>query len=157
MGVFQIPNTSALLALQGNAAARANQEAEDAIRAFKAASEARSVTSPIDPVLEATDVITGLSITPTPPPLGATKQMRTYRIISNNARTMLGTIYLPAGRLVIDADKPVGDQSAYTVVVAQQVNLYEGPNLYLNANYDATSVPVPKGVGPVTGRLLLTQ
>ncbi len=83
--------------------------------------------------------------------------MRINRIISNNARTMLGTIYLPAGRLVIDADKPVADQSAYTVVVAQQVNLYEGPNLYLNANYDATSVPVPKGVGPISGKLLITQ
>jgi hypothetical protein len=51
----------------------------------------------------------------------------------------------------------VADQSAYTVIVAAQVNLYEGPNLYLNANYDATSVPVPKGVGPISGKLLLTQ
>ena len=50
-----------------------------------------------------------------------------------------------------------GDQSAYTVIVAQQVNLYQGPNLYLNANYGATSVPVPKGVGPVSGKLMLTQ
>jgi Flp pilus assembly protein TadG len=120
-------------------------------------SEQRSVSDPIDPVLEATDVISGNSIPPTPPPAGATKPMRTYRIISNNARTMLGTIYLPAGRLVIDADRPVADQSAYTVVVAQQVNLYQGPNLYLNANYDSTSVPVPKGVGPLSGKLLLSQ
>ena len=61
------------------------------------------------------------------------------------------------GRLVVDAKKPVADQSAYTVIVAAQINLYEGPNLVLNANYAATSVPVPKGVGPVGGRLLLTQ
>ncbi|GJE12237.1 hypothetical protein FOHLNKBM_3284 [Methylobacterium longum] len=58
---------------------------------------------------------------------------------------------------MIDSHKPVADQSAYTVVVAQQVNLYEGPNLYLNANYDATSVPVPKGVGPISGMVLMTQ
>ncbi len=83
--------------------------------------------------------------------------MRTYRIVSDNARKMLGTIYLPVGRVVIDASKPVADQSAYTVVVAQQVNLYEGPNLYLNASYGATSVPVPPGVGPVSGRLLLSK
>ena len=83
--------------------------------------------------------------------------MRLYRIVSDNARTMLGTIYLPAGRVVIDASRPVADQSAYTVIVAQQVNLYEGPNLVLNANYAGTSVPVPKGVGPVSGKLLLTQ
>ena len=98
-----------------------------------------------------------MSIPPTPAPLGQTKPMRIYRIISNNARLMLGTIYLPTGRLVIDATQPVADQSAYTVVVAQQVNLYEGPNLYLNANYDATSVPVPKGVGPLSGKILITQ
>ncbi len=43
------------------------------------------------------------------------------------------------------------------IVVAQQVNLYAGPNLYLNANYGQTSVPVPKGVGPISGKLLLSQ
>ncbi|AWN42905.1 TadE/TadG family type IV pilus assembly protein [Methylobacterium durans] len=120
-------------------------------------SEQRSVNSPLDPLLDVIDLIAGNSIPPTPPPLGLTKPLRTYRIISDNARTMLGTIYLPAGRLVIDASRPVADQSAYTVIVAQQVNLYEGPNLYLNANYDATSVPVPKGVGPLSGKLMLTQ
>ncbi|GJE44105.1 TadE/TadG family type IV pilus assembly protein [Methylobacterium soli] len=120
-------------------------------------SEERTVSVPLDPLLSLTDPLLELLIPPTPPPLGLTKPVRTYRIISDNARTMLGTIYLPAGRLVIDASRPVADQSAYTVVVAQQVNLYEGPNLYLNANYEATSVPVPKGVGPVSGRLMLTQ
>ncbi|SOR26824.1 conserved protein of unknown function [Methylorubrum extorquens] len=115
-----------------------------------------SVTLPIDPVL-AVDTLLGDIVTPTPPPLGASRPMRTYRIISDNTRTMLGTIYLPAGRLVIDSQRPVADLSAYTVVVAQQINLYEGPNLVLNANYGNTSVPVPKGVGPVSGRLLLSQ
>ena len=120
-------------------------------------SEERAVSSPVDPALDVLDEVTGLLIPATPPALGQTKPMRIYRIISDNARTMLGTIYLPSGRLVIDAKRPVADQSAYTVVVAQQVNLYEGPNLVLNANYDATSVPVPKGVGPLSGKLLLTQ
>ena len=118
--------------------------------------EERVVSDPVDPTQAVLgDVLS--PIVPTPPPLAATKPMRTYRIISDNARTMLGTLYLPAGRVVIDASKPVADQSAYTVIVAQQVNLYEGPNLYLNANYDATSVPVPKGVGPLSGKLLLSQ
>ena len=70
---------------------------------------------------------------------------------------MLGTIYLPAGRLVIDSQRPVADLSAYTVVVAQQINLYEGPNLYLNADYNRSSVPIPKGVGPISGRLIISQ
>ncbi|TXN04584.1 pilus assembly protein [Methylobacterium sp. WL103] len=119
-------------------------------------SEERTVTLPIDPVV-LLQALVGVLISPTPAPLSVTKLMRTYRIISDNARTMLGTIYLPSGRLVIDATKPVADQSAYTVIVARQINLYEGPNLVLNANYGATSVPVPKGVGPTSGRLLLTQ
>lgn len=128
--------------------------------------EERTVSDPIDPaaILAGLDQAVAPLLpsppsppSPTPPPLAATKPMRTYRIISDNARTMLGTLYLPAGRVVIDADKPVADQSAYTVIVAQQVNLYQGPNLYLNANYDATSVPVPKGVGPLSGKLLLSQ
>ncbi|BAU92404.1 hypothetical protein MPPM_3799 [Methylorubrum populi] len=115
-----------------------------------------SVTLPIDPAL-AVDSLLGDLITLTPPPLGASKPMRIYRIISDNARTMLGTIYLPAGRLVIDSKRPVADLSAYTVVVAQQINLYEGPNLYLNADYNRSSVPVPKGVGPISGRLVISQ
>ncbi|MEE7490623.1 TadE/TadG family type IV pilus assembly protein [Methylobacterium sp. UNC378MF] len=118
--------------------------------------EERVVSNPVDPTA-AVDQDPLAPTAPTPPPLGATRPMRTYRIISDDARTMLGTIYLPAGRVVIDAKKPVADQSAYTVIVAQQVNLYQGPNLYLNANYDSTSVPVPKGVGPISGKLLLTQ
>nr|WP_183573394.1 TadE/TadG family type IV pilus assembly protein [Methylorubrum rhodinum] len=120
-------------------------------------SEDSSVVLPIDPVA-LVDTLLGDVITPTPPPLVTpTQPMRIYRIISDNARTILGTIHLPHGRLVIDSSKPVADLSAYTVVVARQINLYEGPNLYLNANYSGTSVPVPKGVGPVSGRLLLSQ
>ena len=120
-------------------------------------SEQTFVGDPLDPATGVSDDLTGAPVPPTPAPLGQTSPMRIYRIISNNARTMLGTIYLPAGRLVIDADKPVADQSAYTVVVARQVNLYEGPNLYLNANYEGTSVPVPKGVGPLGGRVVLSE
>ena len=128
--------------------------------------EERTVSDPVDPAAILAGLVDQIATPllpgpppppPTPPPLAATKPMRTYRIISDNARTMLGTLYLPAGRVVIDADKPVADQSAYTVIVAQQVNLYQGPNLYLNANYDGTSVPVPKGVGPLSGKLLLSQ
>jgi hypothetical protein len=125
--------------------------------------EDRTVDKPVDPTVAVINLLNSLlsilvpAPTPTPAVLGQSGPMRTYRIISDNARTMLGTIYLPVGRIVIDAAKPVADQSAYTVIVAAQVNLYEGPNLYLNANYDATSVPVPKGVGPVPGKLLLTQ
>lgn len=107
--------------------------------------EQRAVSNPV-PV----PIVNGVTPPPPPPPGGA-RAMREYRIISDNARTMLGTIYLPAGRLIVDSSRPVADQSAYTVIVARQINLYEGPNLTLNANYGATSVPVPDGVGPKSG------
>ncbi len=107
--------------------------------------EERSVANPVPVPID-------VYVTPPPPPPpGPAPPMRQYRIISDNARTMLGTIYLPAGRLIIDSSRPVADQSAYTVIVARQINLYEGPNLTLNANYGATSVPVPDGVGLKSG------
>ena len=90
-------------------------------------------------------------------PPGGTLLAREYRIISDNARTLLGTIYLPQGRLIIDSSKPVADQSAYTVIVARMINLYDGPNLMLNAQYGATDIPVPKGVGPSSADTQLTQ
>ncbi|MCX7323418.1 MAG: pilus assembly protein TadG-related protein, partial [Hyphomicrobiales bacterium] len=38
-----------------------------------------------------------------------------HQIMSDDARTLLGTIYLPSGRLHVGANKPVADQSAYTI------------------------------------------
>lgn len=83
-----------------------------------------------------------------PPADRSNGRSRSYRIVSNNARMLLGTIYLPRGRLIVDADQPVGDMSAYTVIVAHRLELFEGPHLVLNSNYDATDIPVPRGVGP---------
>jgi Flp pilus assembly protein TadG len=78
-------------------------------------------------------------------------------ILSNNARRLVGTIYLPNSLLQIDAARPVADQSAYTVIVARQVRLFSGPNLVLNSNYNATDVPVPDGVGPLGANVSLVQ
>jgi len=93
---------------------------------------------------------------PKPAPGGVTG-LREYRIISDDARTLLGTIYLPVGRLIIDSKKAVADQSAYTVIIARMINLYDGPNLMLNARYGSSDVPVPTGVGPSSADTILTQ
>jgi Flp pilus assembly protein TadG len=85
------------------------------------------------------------------------KAPREHLILSDNARKLLGTIYMPHGRLIIDATKPVADQSAYTVLVVRQLDLYSGPNLVLNTNYGASDIPVPRGVGPYGGKVLLTN
>lgn len=78
-------------------------------------------------------------------------------INSDNARVLLGTIYLPVGELKIDAKRPVADQSAYTAIVARVLRLYSGPNLVLNTNYDQTSVPVPEGIKGVGQPIALVQ
>jgi Flp pilus assembly protein TadG len=113
--------------------------------------EDRTVSAPVPAPLP-----TSLKGPPPPGPVPTTP-VRQYRIISNNARNLLGTIYLPAGQLIIDANNPVADQSAYTVIVARLINLYDGPNLVLNARYANSDVPVPDGVGPSSSDTRLTQ
>lgn len=70
----------------------------------------------------------------------------TFRIESNDARTLLGTIYLPGAIFRVDASSPVADASAYTVIIAKKFHLQQGPNLVLNSNYADTEVPVPNGI-----------
>jgi Flp pilus assembly protein TadG len=74
--------------------------------------------------------------------------LREYKITSDNARILLGTLYIPNGVFTIDAKSPVADQSAYTAVVARRIDLKHSPNLTLNTSYYATDVPVPEGLGP---------
>ena len=72
---------------------------------------------------------------------------RNFRISSNNARNLLGTIYLSRGNLIVDSETGIGEDSAYTVIVARKIKLENAPRLVLNTNYSATDVPVPEGVG----------
>ena len=37
------------------------------------------------------------------------------------------------------------------------INLYDGPNLMLNARYGSTDIPVPTGVGPSSADTQLSQ
>jgi hypothetical protein len=83
--------------------------------------------------------------------------LRHFRISSNNARNLLGTIYLRDGQLDVDSNRPIADRSAYTVVVARLISVSAGPDLYLNTDYDGTDVPVPHGVGPRTPTPVLAQ
>ena len=82
---------------------------------------------------------------------------RQHQILSDNARNLLGTIYMPKGEIIVDATKPIADKSAYTVLVVHQLHLYSGPNLILNTDYSATDVPVPLGVGPYSAKVFLSN
>lgn len=81
--------------------------------------------------------------------------IRLHRIRSNNARQLLGTIYLPHSILMIDATAPVADKSAYTAIIAWRVWLRDGPSLHLNADYKSTDVPVPSSL--VGGQIVLAE
>lgn len=70
-----------------------------------------------------------------------------HHIQSNNARHLVGTMYFPNSKLLIDATHPVADQSEYTVIVAKEFELRDGPELVLNTNYGGTPIPLPDGVG----------
>ena len=72
---------------------------------------------------------------------------RSFVIRSKNAHRLLGTIYLPRGTLRIDVKANVADLSAYTVIVARQMEIKQA-NLVVNSDYGGTDVPVPDGVGP---------
>jgi hypothetical protein len=78
-----------------------------------------------------------------------------HQILSDQARMLLGTIYLPQGNFNVGANNPVADQSAYTILVTNTISAAAGPNLVLNSNYGASTVPVPDGVGP--GRVALQR
>lgn len=72
---------------------------------------------------------------------------REHRIRSDDARELVGTIYIPRNKLLVDGEKPVASESAYTVIIAREFALAEGPEIVLNADYELTDVPVPEGVG----------
>ena len=73
-----------------------------------------------------------------------------HYIYSTHAHNLLGTIYFPNGNLTIGSPNAVADQSAYTIIVAKSLSMVASPNLTLNANYNATNVPVPAGLGPTS-------
>ncbi len=80
------------------------------------------------------------------------------KITSDDARSLIGTVYLSQGYLQVDANKPVADQSAYTAIVVRSLKLKAGPNLVLNSNYDGTDVPLPLGLKNLAGsRIALTK
>ncbi|HVY87222.1 MAG TPA: pilus assembly protein TadG-related protein [Hyphomonadaceae bacterium] len=70
-----------------------------------------------------------------------------HRIASDNARKLVGTIYLPNNQLTIDSKHPIADQSDYTVIIAKKFVMQDGPELVLNTDYEHSPIPVPDGVG----------
>lgn len=82
---------------------------------------------------------------------------RRFEVLSDSARKLVGTIYVPRGIFSVDATQSVADQSEYTAVVTRRLELSKAPNLVLNTRYGDTNVPVPDGLGPNSGKLRLVE
>ncbi len=84
--------------------------------------------------------------------MGATRDNRQDFIISSdNVETLLGVLYVPNAQVVVEGRADVARDSAWTVIVAHSLQLKGSPSLFINADYNASRVPVPAGVGPRTG------
>jgi Flp pilus assembly protein TadG len=81
----------------------------------------------------------------------------TFDIQTTSAHQLLGTVYVPSATLHVSGNQPIGDQSAWTVIVAQALKLDGSPNLVINSNYSGSSVPVPVGVGPSAASVRLAH
>ena len=82
---------------------------------------------------------------------------RRYEVVSDSARRLVGTIYFPRGIFSVSANQSIADKSEYTAVVTRRLELFQAPNLVLNARYNATDVPVPDGLGPNSGVIRLVE
>ena len=52
--------------------------------------------------------------------------------------------------------KVIGAASTYTIIVANEIEL-DGVNLVINADYTASDVPVPLGLGPKSNKVRLVK
>jgi len=67
-------------------------------------------------------------------------------IDSDNASRLEGTLYFPGGILQSHSNGTIASGSAYTVLIAWQLDLSSSTVVELNTDYAASSVPLPAGL-----------
>ncbi len=82
---------------------------------------------------------------------GTRDNTQDFVISADHVQSLLGVIYVPAARLIVEGKSDVAKDSAWTVIVAKELQLKGSPSLFINANYSASDVPVPAGVGNRAG------
>ncbi|MGZ3304440.1 MAG: Tad domain-containing protein [Asticcacaulis sp.] len=85
------------------------------------------------------------------------KNTEKFTIASNNVSDLLGTIYIPSATLVVDTTGNVAQDSAWSIIVADSLQMNHNPNLVMNTGYAGSGVPVPTGVGPSGTKVTLVQ
>ncbi len=80
---------------------------------------------------------------------------RLFEIKSHRVSSLLGTIYVPEDRFIVNTTMPISDQAAFTIILSRFLQGQRSPQLVLNTNYSATNVPVPDGLtGAKSSRLI---
>ena len=88
---------------------------------------------------------------------GTRDNTQDFIISADHVESLLGVIYVPAAKLIVEGKADVARDSAWTVIVAEGIQMKGSPSLFINANYEVSDVPVPAGVGPRTGGSRLIQ
>jgi hypothetical protein len=107
---------------------------------------------------------------------------RDFKIESEDAQTLIGTVYMPSDILVIGGDKDgdgvcdpdieddgtvtpgpdscisdVGTMSSWTAIVVNKLKVTAGSSLNVNSAYADSPVPVPAGIGAGSSRIVLAR
>jgi hypothetical protein len=88
---------------------------------------------------------------------GTRDNTQDFIISADHVESLLGVIYVPSAKLIVEGKADVARDSAWTVIVAEGIQLKGSPSLFINANYEVSDVPVPAGVGPRNGGSRLIQ
>lgn len=104
-----------------------------------------------------------------------------FKIHSQDAKEFTGLVYLPDNKVEIGAETDEGDKcsiatrkhkgnpnckhcvsnigefSDWTAIVSKNIEINDGVNLVMNANYESSDVPLPVGIGSSGGRLILVK
>jgi hypothetical protein len=82
---------------------------------------------------------------------GTRDNTQDFIISADHVESLLGVIYVPSAKLIVEGKSEVAKDSAWTVIVAKEMQMKGSPSLFINANYSASDVPVPAGVGNRAG------
>jgi hypothetical protein len=80
-----------------------------------------------------------------------------FEIKSNFVDRLVGTIYLPKDSFFVSVTEEVAEASAYTAIIAEQVQLVGRSKLVLNTDYASSFAPPPPGIAHAGEQLRLRQ
>ncbi len=82
---------------------------------------------------------------------------RVFEISSKDARTLVGTIYLPKALLEVKGKSKFAELSDWTAIIVRELQVENGPEIHLNSDYAGSDIPVPDGIAGESGRVFLTE